>query len=379
MKDVNQYQTDLYRLGVELVHVFGKGWGSGFKNAVDVKMAVDAIAAISSLPHVDTFVIVSGDRDFIHVLKALRRHGKTVVGVSPASSVSHDFAALCDRFVKYEDLAVTYEVRSAAAEELRGDVLDQSTLREALASLIADNPRGIKGAMIKPLLRRKLSPSFDESAYGFSRLSDLLYAMQDVVRVEAPDTGGDIVVFPAHADATNQLGVITTPNRAERLIRQSGLSFYRYERNATLRRRILSALFRAMREREPFAWVDVQERLLRETSDWEPPLSITVMSKYRTIIYQGRGFVFEPNQDALPQRERLARLREDIDSESDLVRLYEASIVYKVAGTCRDEPLQPEDVVELLGLDGISREEISYSEELIAMCESINGEASDAG
>jgi uncharacterized LabA/DUF88 family protein len=82
-RSVNQFQTDLYRLGLDLVHVFAKRQQSRVKNAVDVKMAVDAVEAIWTLPHVTTFVIVSGDRDFIHVLKTLRRHGKTVVGVSP--------------------------------------------------------------------------------------------------------------------------------------------------------------------------------------------------------------------------------------------------------------------------------------------------------
>ena len=103
-KDVNQYQTDLYGLGIELVHVFGRRHGALIKNAVDVKMAVDAVSLLSSLPHIDTYVIVSGDRDFIHMLKELRRHGKTVIGVSPNSAVSKDFSALCDRFVRYEVL-----------------------------------------------------------------------------------------------------------------------------------------------------------------------------------------------------------------------------------------------------------------------------------
>ena len=48
LKDVNQYQTDLYALGIELVHVLGRRHGALVKNAVDVKMAVDAVSFISS-------------------------------------------------------------------------------------------------------------------------------------------------------------------------------------------------------------------------------------------------------------------------------------------------------------------------------------------
>ena len=66
MRDVNQYQADLYGLGIELVHVLGQRRGAVIKNAADVKMAVDAVSLMSTLPHIDVYVIVSGDRDFIH-------------------------------------------------------------------------------------------------------------------------------------------------------------------------------------------------------------------------------------------------------------------------------------------------------------------------
>ena len=46
--------------------MLGQRRGTLIKNAVDVKMAVDAVSLMSSLPHIDVYVIVSGDRDFIH-------------------------------------------------------------------------------------------------------------------------------------------------------------------------------------------------------------------------------------------------------------------------------------------------------------------------
>ena len=58
-RDVNQFQTDLYRLGIDLIHVFAKRQQNRMKNAVDVKMAVDAVETVWTLPHIETFVIVS--------------------------------------------------------------------------------------------------------------------------------------------------------------------------------------------------------------------------------------------------------------------------------------------------------------------------------
>jgi uncharacterized LabA/DUF88 family protein len=99
-KEMNQHQTRLYSLGIDLIHVLGRLSPNGHKNAVDVKMAVDVVESIFATPHLGAYVIISGDRDFIHVLKVLRRHGKRVVGLSPENSASRDFAALCDHFTE---------------------------------------------------------------------------------------------------------------------------------------------------------------------------------------------------------------------------------------------------------------------------------------
>lgn len=193
MKDVNRYQTDLYGLGIELIHVLGQRRGTVVKNAVDVKMAVDAVSLMSSLPHIDVYVIASGDRDFIHVLKELRRHGKTVIGVSPNSAVSSDFSSLCDRFLRYEALTSTVEpTGSESIEEVRAK----------LAEIVRDNPDGLLGSAVKTTLRRVLSSSFDESAYGFRSFGSFLGRMSDIVRVvRAPSGGGDLRVYPASTQA----------------------------------------------------------------------------------------------------------------------------------------------------------------------------------
>ena len=222
---VNQFQIDLYRLGVDLVHVVAKRG----KNAVDVKMAVDAIETIWTLPHIQTFIIVSGDRDFIHVLKMLRRHGKTVVGVAPAESTSDDFAALCDRFLRYAALASTYTSMTALVPPESTEGETYSVLRRALHKIMTEyGIEGLKGAQIKPLLRRELTPTFDESEYGFLKLSQLLRAFPDVIRVEKRNGGSDIIVYPAngkHARTGAEVdkAISGAPRDREELIRTSGL------------------------------------------------------------------------------------------------------------------------------------------------------------
>lgn len=354
-REINQFQTDLYRLGIDLIHVFAKRHSNKYKNAVDVKMAVDAIETVWTLPHVDTFVIVSGDRDFIHVLKTLRRYGKTVVGVSPAKAVSNDFAALCDRFVRYGALAHTYRQELLAnGHSTNGDVnLDLEAVRHALREILAERPDGLKGSQVKPLLRRRLSVTFDESEYGYSRLVDLLHALPDTVSVAHSATGGDITVFPAEArGSAAYIAALATANDFPDgdLARRASLARYRFEQDAARRRQIMTALYEAMTEETPFKLANVFESVLDNCEELQ--LSTTVLSKYQAILWQSRVFEMEANQQTIPTRDRLMRLVPDIESGGDLAFRYEASIVYKLVAAAEElgRELRPDGVCSILGL-----------------------------
>lgn len=77
------YPDDLLGLGVEFVQVVGRRRGRVLKNAVDVRMAMDAAALVHVMPCIDVYVLVTGDGDFVHVVQGLHREGKKVVGVAP--------------------------------------------------------------------------------------------------------------------------------------------------------------------------------------------------------------------------------------------------------------------------------------------------------
>lgn len=104
-RTMRRYPEDFYGLGMEFVPVLGRYRGRVLKNAVDVRMAVDAMDVVHTMPFVDVYVLATGDRDLVQVVQALQRHGKTVVGVAPQDAASAELAALCDRFVYYESIA----------------------------------------------------------------------------------------------------------------------------------------------------------------------------------------------------------------------------------------------------------------------------------
>lgn len=351
MKDVNQYQTDLYGLGIELVHVFGQRRGALLKNAVDVKMAVDAVSLMSSLPHIDIYVIVSGDRDFIHVLKELRRHGKTVIGVSPNSAVSSDFSSLCDRFLRYE--ALTSTVEPTGVESI-------AEVRAKLAEIVRDNPDGLHGSEVKNMLRRALSSSFDESAYGFTSFGSFLGEMGEVLRVvPAPAGGGDLRVYPVSAG-----GADTTDAETARLVRLTKLAKMGYEGDAPRRRRVLSRLFEVMAGSDgPFTLSDVHGSM--EEPDEEAPSSFSDIVKYARILRMGGALVVDDSPADVFFRDRSMSLAPDARTADSLILAYEVAVTTRLVVVAGETPVDAATVCAVLGLDHHASDDLGYCEEVL--------------
>ncbi len=353
IKEMNQFQFDLYNQGVDLIHVLAKR----LKNAVDVKLAVDAVEAIWEMPQIRTFVLVSGDRDFIHVLKALRRHGKTVVGVAPDNAVSPDFASLCDRFVSYGALrGIQSEPDPTVTDGHKAPPLAE--VGEALARLLRHSPEGIKGAQIIPALRRDIAPTFDVSNYGFAKLGAMLAELHAFVDVRHAH-GGDILVLPRRVAAAEPRLV---EDGLSALIHASGLHEYRYVVVMEPRRRVLAELHRGMSGKDTFTWGEVLEQVLEETSDSK--VTTSLLGKYFSMLWQSRAFCVASDQQGLPLKERNLSLADGRRTLGEFVAGYERSAVYKVKAVQRD--LTPKQVVGLLGLEGEGAAALHYARLLLA-------------
>jgi len=84
----------LYASGIEPVYVpvrrqIEDDGRTRTKNSVDVKLTADCIDLIHRFPNITTYILVSGDQDFIHVINTLRPYGKrtALIGVSWSTSI----------------------------------------------------------------------------------------------------------------------------------------------------------------------------------------------------------------------------------------------------------------------------------------------------
>ena len=194
---------------IEIPHVRQSG-----KNSADIRMVVDALDLCYTKPHVDTFVILSGDSDFSPLVSKLRENDKVVIGVGVKDSTSDLLTANCDEFIFYDDLIRKQEKRRgtgrrAAAKKKTTAAKTQKPaaeerLQEALELIVETvdmliEERGeeetIWGSMIKQTLKRR-KPGFHESYYGFPAFSKLLEEAQQrgLVELELDKRSGGYIV-----------------------------------------------------------------------------------------------------------------------------------------------------------------------------------------
>jgi uncharacterized LabA/DUF88 family protein len=173
--------NDLYSAGIEPIYVPTVILGFSDlpdgaprrKNSVDVKLAVDCVDASLSNPNITTFVLVTGDGDFVHLINTLRLRGKRVVVVGTSWSTSWQLTSSADHFLAY-DVAVDPAGPPPANKNGSAPSLDEAM--KALVDVVKyvrEKGRPNVFAQIKLLLTSRLG-YFDEQSYGFGKFKDFV-------------------------------------------------------------------------------------------------------------------------------------------------------------------------------------------------------------
>ena len=185
---------------------------------------VDAIDLAWSKPHIDTFVIVSGDSDFSPLVSKLKENGKHVIGLGMKGSTADLLRDNCDEFIYYEDLERQEQNEQQLATNLNAylppDLPEKqrelySLLIEACNALRRENHEVLYASMIKDTMKRK-KPSFDESYYGYRSFTHLLEDADNlgVVDIERNPKSGTYVVLSFSGERDRKRTRVGSPDAA---------------------------------------------------------------------------------------------------------------------------------------------------------------------
>jgi uncharacterized protein (TIGR00288 family) len=182
------YTAPFHEAAIELIEI-PKRSQTG-KNSADIRLVVDAMDLAWSKPHVDTFVIVSGDSDFSPLVSKLKENGKHVIGLGMKGSTSELLRDNCDEFIYYEDLERQEQDEHQLTTNLNllPNLPDRqrelfTLLIDACNALRRENHEVLYASMIKDTMKRK-KPSFDESYYGYRSFTHLLEDADNLALVD---------------------------------------------------------------------------------------------------------------------------------------------------------------------------------------------------
>src|SRR5438094_8446483 len=77
----------------------------GDKNGADINMALDALEMAFTHTHINAYVIVGGDSDFLSLVEKLKQYDKKVFVVGGRAFTSMILQRNCHEFIAYENLA----------------------------------------------------------------------------------------------------------------------------------------------------------------------------------------------------------------------------------------------------------------------------------
>jgi uncharacterized LabA/DUF88 family protein len=91
----------------------------GDKNGADINLALDALEMAFTHDHINAFVIVGGDSDFISLVEKLKQYDKKVFIVGGRQFTSNIMQRNCHEFVAYENLLASSTASQPSSERRR--------------------------------------------------------------------------------------------------------------------------------------------------------------------------------------------------------------------------------------------------------------------
>ncbi|TCJ15905.1 NYN domain-containing protein [Rubrobacter taiwanensis] len=160
-------------------------------NSIDVMLAVECSDFLHNHPQVNTYVLVTGDGDFIPLVNLLRSRGKQVVVIGVSEATSYHLIESADRFISYASLLE--EERAARDEKPRKAVDPYEELVRAVRTLKKGDKTRVLG-QVKQQMIVQLG-SFDERDHGFKKFKDFVVEAEKRGLVNTVDEDLELHVY----------------------------------------------------------------------------------------------------------------------------------------------------------------------------------------
>jgi uncharacterized LabA/DUF88 family protein len=168
----------------------------GDKNGADINLALDALEMAFTHPHINAYVIVGGDSDFLSLVEKLKQYDKKVFVVGGRAFTSVILQRNCHEFIAYENLmrkpTAARGGRPVAAPASSPIAQAFPIVRRAL-KILADREVTPQTGLLKSTLLQ-LDSTFSERNYGASSFLDFVEKLAKAGLVQLKHAGRSTMV-----------------------------------------------------------------------------------------------------------------------------------------------------------------------------------------
>jgi uncharacterized LabA/DUF88 family protein len=181
----------------------------GDKNGADINLALDALEMAFTHPHINAYVIVGGDSDFLSLVEKLKQYDKKVFVVGGRAFTSVILQRNCHEFIAYENLMRKPSSRGGrpmAPTTATAPIAQAFPIVRRALKILADREVSPQTGLLKSTLLQ-LDSTFSERSYGASSFLDFTEKLQQAGLVQLKHSGRSVMVelnpsFPEDGDGT---------------------------------------------------------------------------------------------------------------------------------------------------------------------------------
>jgi len=196
----------------------------GDKNGADINMALDALEMAFTHQHINAYVIVGGDSDFLSLVEKLKQYDKKVFVVGGRQFTSSILQRNCHEFIAYENLTRSKPQVSRGTTERQVAARASAPLAQAYPivrralKILADREVSPQTGLLKSTLLQ-LDSTFSERNYGASSFLDFVEKLAQAGLVSLKHAGRSVMVelnegFPDDSSAAAPAVVDAPPTAA---------------------------------------------------------------------------------------------------------------------------------------------------------------------
>jgi uncharacterized LabA/DUF88 family protein len=171
----------------------------GDKNGADINLALDALEMAFTHGHINAYVIVGGDSDFISLVEKLKQYDKQIFVVGGRAFTSLVMQRNCHEFIAYENLVGSRRFQDRGQKNVPAAAVQQAPLDQVLPlvrralKVLTDREVTPQLGLLKSTLLQ-LDSTFSERTYGAGSFRDFAQKLAAAGHVTLRESGRNVLV-----------------------------------------------------------------------------------------------------------------------------------------------------------------------------------------